>query len=189
MVASDNEVEERLRLSLQIAESYANLFYTYKTQLAAADAVNGLSSALSVVQIVLTSISACGFIGIWLSGIEYVAVVAAGLSVVSLAINIYLKGANLVERGNRYSTSADAIWLVLQKYLSLLADSRSLDLTQIRLRRDDLQNEVASIYKKSPMTSSRAYSKARKSIKAGSCAFSLEEIEQMLPVGLRDLVG
>lgn len=188
MDTSDMESEERRRLSLQIAEAYANLFYTYKTQLAAADNVNCLNNRLSVVQTVLTSISACGFVSIWLSGMEIAAVIAAGLSVVSLAITIYLKGANLSGRANSHSVSADAIWLILQEYLSLLADSRSLDLAQIRSRRDSLQKEVASIYASSPMTNPKAYSKARESIKTGNCGFSPEEIEQILPVGLRDLV-
>lgn len=90
MDSTANEFEERRRLSLQIAEAYANLFYTYKTQLVAADNANGLNNRLSVIQTVLTSVSACGFVGIWLSGMKIAALVAAGLSVVSLAITIYL---------------------------------------------------------------------------------------------------
>lgn len=188
METTAEEFEERRRLLLQIAEAYANLMYTYKTQLVAADNANGLNNRLSVIQTVLTSVSACGFVGIWLSGMEIAALAAAGLSVISLAITIYLKGANLSERANCHGAAADAIWVILQGFLSLLADSRSFDLAEIRSRRDSLQKEVASIYAKSPMTNPKAYSKARESIKAGNCGFSPVEIEQILPVGLRDLV-
>lgn len=100
METTAEEFEERHSLLLQIAEAYANLLYTYKTQLVAADNANGLNNRLSVIQTVLTSVSACGFVGIWLSGMEIAALAAAGLSVVSLAITIYLKGANLSERAN-----------------------------------------------------------------------------------------
>lgn len=187
METTTEEFEERRRLLLQVAEAYANLLYTYKTQLVAADNANGLNNRLSVMQTVLTSVSACGFVSIWLSGMKIAALVAAGLSVISLAITIYLKGANLSERANCHGATADAIWVILQGYLSLLADSRSFDLAEIRSRRDSLQKEVSSIYTKSPMTNPKAYSKARESIKAGDCGFSPMEIEQIFPVGLRDL--
>lgn len=176
------------RLILQIAEAYANLFYTYRTQQAAADRSNKCFSWLSVIQIVLTSISACGFVGIALSGTKMLAVVSAGLSVVSLAITIYLKGSNPRERADRHAVCADEIWTVLQEYQSLLVDCDSLDLQEIKSQRDYLHEKVSCFYAKSPRTSSRAYSKARKGINNGDFGFSLEEIKHILPVGLRDLV-
>lgn len=176
------------RLILQIAEAYANLFYTYRAQQVAADMSNKCFSWLSVIQIVLTSISACGFVGVVLSGMNIATVASAGFSVVSLAITIYLKGSNPRERASRHAVCADEIWMVLQEYQSFLADCDSLDLQEIKSQRDYLHEKVSSCYAKSPRTSSRAYSKARKGIKNGDFEFSLEEIKHILPVGLRDLI-
>lgn len=181
-------IESKDRLVLQVATSYADLLYSYKVHNTAADIDDGRYNRLSVFQTCLTSVSACGFMGILLNEERTVSVVAAGLSVVSLAINIYLKGANLCERSVRHRRSADAMWTVLQNYRSLLTDCDSLDLSEIKARRDALQSEVEEIYAKCPRTNSSAYRKARAAIKAGDYNYSLKELREILPVGLKDLV-
>lgn len=48
MDVNDTEFEGRHRLSLQMADAYANLLYTHKTQLVAADNANGVNNRPSV---------------------------------------------------------------------------------------------------------------------------------------------
>ena len=67
-----------------------------------------------------------------------------------------------------------------------MTDFDVLDDNAIVSMRDSLLNETYSIYKKSPKTNSRSYSKAQKALKDNEEQFfSNEELNQMLPSHLR----
>ena len=80
---------------------------------------------------------------------------------------------------------ANRLWVVLQDYESLLTDFDDLEVGEIRRCRDLLIEKQAEIYAEAPRTSNWAYKKARKRLKNGHQSFEPEEIDKLLPSGLR----
>lgn len=80
---------------------------------------------------------------------------------------------------------ANRLWVVLQGYESLLTDFDDLEVGEIRRCRDSLVDKQAEIYAEAPRTSDRAYERARDRLKNGHQSFEPEEIDKLLPSGLR----
>jgi hypothetical protein len=77
---------------------------------------------------------------------------------------------------------------VREAYLSLLTDIRdsSLTLSELRQRRDSLQERLHKIYHNAPHTDDKAYEKSQKALKENEeLTFSDEEIDVFLPKPLR----
>ncbi len=80
------------------------------------------------------------------------------------------------------------MWSIRESYLSLLTDIKlnNLTLNQIQAKRDELQNQLASVYQNAPRTNSKAYDKASKALKFNEeMTFSDEEIDNFLPKDIR----
>jgi len=56
------------------------------------------------------------------------------------------------------------MWSIRESYLSLLTDIKlnNLTLNQIQAKRDERQNQLASVYQNAPRTNSKAYDKQAK---------------------------
>ena len=67
----------------------------------------------------------------------------------------------------------------------MLTDFDDLEVGEIRRCRDLLIEKQAKIYAEAPRTSNWAYKKARKRLKNGHRSFEPEEIDKLLPSGLR----
>lgn len=177
--------DSRRLLWSQLEEAYGNVSYTYQTQQEAAILKRGLANRLSITQIALTAVSACGLVGVFCGKAEVGAAIASCLSAVSLGLNIYLRGAKLPEDAESHARCADCLWVVKEDYLSLLTDFEDLDTDAIRERRDALQRAVAEIYSKAPRTDNRAYEAASARLKNGHQTFEPEECDKLLPPELR----
>lgn len=76
--------------------------------------------------------------------------------------------------------------MVREDYISLLTDFNVLSEIEIINKRDDLQKRIFEIYKVSPKTDSKSYSKAQKALKSEEEQFfSFDELDKMLPSHLR----
>ncbi|WP_049551244.1 SLATT domain-containing protein [Streptococcus pseudopneumoniae] len=83
--------------------------------------------------------------------------------------------------------SADTLWEIREKYISLLVDFDNFTIEEIRDRRDELTKETASVYKNRPKTSLSAYRKAQKALQVEEeQTFNEGEAEQLLPRSLRN---
>ena len=184
MAGSSAEQKERLRS--QIKEAYCKALYTYTAQHKDANLKDEGFKALSIAQIVLTSVSSIGFISMLIS-YQHVATVLAGLcSVASLALNMYARGKDYVAEIKAHRSAADELWPVLQDYVSLLTDFDDLDTESIRENRKGLQDRLESIYKRTPTTSPKAYRLAQKALKQeAEQSFEIGECENYLPIGIR----
>ena len=176
---------KRERLRGQIEESYGKLLYTYQTQQEEASLKRSRFNRLSIAQIVLTAISSCGVIGVLLGEAEAGAGVASLFAAVSLGINLYVRGARLLEGAEAHVRCANRLWVVMQDYISLLTDFNELDEADIRRQRNTLQGRQAEIYGEAPRTSAKAYKRARKKLKDGRQSFEPGECVGLLPLGLR----
>ena len=99
-----------------------------------------------------------------------------------------MKDYNLGERAQKHRQAASQIWLIREKYLSLVTDLRieGKPLEETRKERDELLDELHAIYSAAPSTSSRAYKKAQNALKLDQeMTFTDEEIDALLPERLR----
>ena len=180
-----DEVDNRRFLWGQIEEAYGKVLYTYQTQQEAATIKRKFANRLSITQIVLTAISACGLVGVFFGQAAVGAIAASCFSAISLGLNIYSRGARLPENAEEHVCCANHLWIILQRYVSLLVDFDDLDIDTIRLRRDSLIDATAEAYSNAPRTSNRAYNRAQERLKNGIQSFEPGECDKLLPLDLR----
>lgn len=104
----------------QLKEGYAKLLYTYEVQQKQLAYVQRRQSLVKTMQIVLTSVSTVGFLSIAITDQTTLSWVAGISSVLSLALSLYSREANLGEVLSRHRKTIDALWALLQDYLSYL---------------------------------------------------------------------
>lgn len=183
-----NETDEvwRERLRSQIEEAYSKALYTYTAQHKAANLKERSQSRISIAQIMLTAISSVGIIGSLIVSQYYASIVAGICSALSLALNLYSRGRPYSKEIGEHRSTADALWPILQDYLSLLTDFDNLDIQTIRESRKGLQDRLEQVYRTAPKTNNMAYRLAQKALKQDSeQSFEVGECDQLLPVGLR----
>ena len=93
-------------------------------------------------------------------------------------------------RQMKHFDTSNKLWVIREKYISLLTDFDSLEEAQIVNMRDYLQDETSRIYAEAPITSEKSYSKAQKLLKNKEAQFfTQEELNQILPQHLRKSTG
>ena len=82
-------------------------------------------------------------------------------------LNSYIKEYNLSESVERHASTASKLWNVRESYLSLITNLQfqSINIKNIKERRNDLQKQAFAIYEKAPRTISKAYKEAQKALK------------------------
>jgi len=172
----------------QLRDCYGRAVYSHKTHEKCADLLQGREAKLKLTQIVLSAISTAGLIGT-IFGQSIVATLAlTGLSTALLVLNSYMKNHEIGGLAFAHKQAAQAIWLVREEYLSLIADLRSDQKTasEILKIRDDLLHKLHAAYVKAPPTNYKAYSKAQEALqKSEELTFSDSEIDALLPIDLR----
>lgn len=185
MILENNEYKNQLRV--QIREAYGRVVYSYTAHLKDMSNKRSKLSKFKCLQITLSAVSAVGFLTTvifnklalsWISGI-----VSFGL----LAVNLYLKEFNLSEEIKQHQVASDRLWIIREKYISLLTDINELSIGEITSKRDALTEAVADVYSTSPKTDSKSYKQAQKALKdEEEQFFRSEEIDKMLPEHLRN---
>jgi general stress protein CsbA len=146
---------------------------------------------IKLAQIVLAAVTTGGFL-VAIFGKEtigtYVGVV---VSTILLVLNAYTKDYDLGELAQKHRQAASDLWLIREKYLSLITDLRMSDesVEEIRKRRDALLVDLHSVYSGAPSTTFKAYQQAQKALqKYEDMTFSDKEIDEFLPSALRKAV-
>ncbi len=106
------------------------------------------------------------------------------MSTALLVLNAYTKDYNLGELAQKHRDAAADLWLVREKYLSLLTDLRTdtKPLDQLSGERDALLNDLHAVYKGAPSTNHSAYKSAQEALqKLEDMTFSDQEIDAFLP--------
>ncbi len=140
------------------------------------------------VQILLSALTTGGFISTFLGFGTIGAAIGVVLSTALLILNTYTKNYDLGELAQKHKQAANDIWLIREKYLSLLTDlasgSKTLDILQ--QERDKLLRDLHAVYVGSPSTNYKGYKKAQEALKKyEDITFSDEEIDAFLPKELK----
>lgn len=182
------EQNSKQLLEAQIRECYGRVVWSHKTQEKCADIILKRNDLLKWMQIVLSTLTTTGLIVTIFGDVLWVKITSAIISAVLLLLNTYLKSKDLGAIAQQHSDAAADIWNIRENYLSLITDLKMDDanVETIRKKRDKLQERLATIYKGSPRTISKAYEEAKKALKLNEeMTFSDEEIDCFLPVELR----
>jgi hypothetical protein len=180
--------ESELIIEGQLRECYGKAVYSHKTHEKCADILLARLSDIKLSQIVLSAITTGSFLSTILGSGKDAAVVGMAISTCLLILNAYTKDYDLGELAQKHKQAANDIWLIREKYLSLITDlaAGNKGAVEVQAERDYLVNALHDIYSGSPSTTYKAYRKAQVALKKyEEMSFSDEEIDAFLPKHLR----
>lgn len=173
----------------QLRECYGRVVYTHKTHEKCADLLFERHKQIKISQIVLSALVTGGILASLSDDWKVIATaISAVLSTVLLALNSYTKDYDLGEIAQKHRRAATDIWLIREKYLTLLTDLRDghVSLDESRKVRDVLLIELHTVYTGAPSTNYKAYKKAQEALKKmEDMTFSDSEIDAFLPKELK----
>ena len=185
---TDDPTGSQRVLEGQLRELYGRAVYSHKTHEKCADILLSCLSRIKLCQIILSAISASGFVSTFFGAGTIGSIIGTIFSAILLAVNLYTKDKDLGELASNHRHAANNIWLIREKYLSLIADLAigGKALKVLQQERDALAEDLHAIYSTVPSTNSRAYAKAQEALKRNEeMTFSDEEIDAFLPTQLR----
>lgn len=181
--------DSALILEGQLRECYGRVVYTHKAHEKCADLLLKCHKRIKLWQIILSALVTGGILSTISEDWRVAATaISAALSTALLALNSYTKDYDLGEIAQKHRRAAADIWLIREKYLSLLSDLRgdSVSLDEARKTRDRLLAELYGAYLGAPSTNDKAYKKAQEALtKLKDMTFSDEEVDAFLPRELR----
>jgi hypothetical protein len=178
-----------------IRESFARVAYSHKTHEKAAEIEDLWAKAVKWVNIILTSLTSGTLISTVFTNEDTYLYISAILSIITLGFILFQLSFDPAEKAEKHRHVAKELWYIREKYINLMGDIVSGNLSDqlTNSRRDQLLEELRLVYKFAPQTNSRAYRKARKSLKLNEeLTFTNKEIDQLLPNELKiekDLSG
>jgi hypothetical protein len=166
---------------------YGRAAYTHKTHEKMADGYIRRYRIIKTVEILLSALAASSLLVAVFGESRLGTIIGAVLSTILLGLTLYFKEASLGEQTQKHTVVASKLWGVREALLSLLVDmhdGRPID--EVRIRRDELNEQLEEIYKGAPRTNSTAYAAAQTALKTDEeLFFSDAELNRMLPKRLR----
>jgi hypothetical protein len=162
--------------------------YSHKTHEKCADILLSRLTRIKIWQIILSAITTAGFIGAVFGMGEMGAVLGMAVSIALLVLNAYTKNYDLGELAQKHKQSANDLWIIREKYLSLLVDlaMREKPVETLQKQRDDLVDQLHAVYSGAPSTTFQAYKKAQEALKRlEDMTFTDAEIDAFLPKELK----
>lgn len=185
---TNNTLEKRKILEGQLRECYGRVVYSHKTHEKCADILLTRLSNIKLCQIILSALTTGGFISTFFGAGEIGTGIGVVVSTLLLVLNAYTKNYDLGELAQKHKQAANEIWLIRERYLSLLTDLAMGEkpIEQLQEERDGLLESLHSVYSGSPSTTFEAYKKALDALKTKEdMTFSDEEIDAFLPKELK----
>ena len=185
---TDDTNESRRILEGQLRECYGRVVYSHKTHEKCADILLSRLSNIKLWQIILSTITTAGFISMVFGAGRVGAAIGVIVSTALLVLNAYTKNYDLGELAQKHKQAANDLWLVREKYLSLLVDMRMKEkpLESLQKQRDELVEQLHSVYSGAPSTTFQAYKKAQEALKKlEDMTFTDAEIDAFLPQELK----
>lgn len=184
-------MEQQLTIiEAQIRECFARIVWTHKIHEKCADIALKSNNKIKIIEIVLSATTTTTLLVSVFGETKVGTIIGAILSTILLGLTTYTKDYDLGEIAQKHINAASKLWNVRETYLSLITDIKlgSVDIEDIKRKRDELQNEIANIYIGSPRTNSKSYEEARKALKMNEeFTFSDKEIDLFLPRELRKI--
>lgn len=170
----------------QIKDSYGKLLYTYTAHWKLSDRYIFLDKCIKKAEIILCAITATGLLGYIVLDARWLVILSAVFSAISLAVTLLVKEMDLQEKSIKHKDTADDLWIVREKYISLLTDFSVLSDKEIQEKRDDLLYAAADIYKRALPTNRWSYRTAQDALKnKEEQFFSPDELDVLVPEHLR----
>ena len=185
---ADAAQDRRDLLDAQLREAFGRVVYTHKAHEKEADILLARLSKIKLGQIVLPAISTGGFVTALLGTGWWGTMVGGIFSAALLALNLYTRNYDLGQQAQQHRDAAIKIWSIREKYFSLITDlaMECESLSDLRLKRVALAEELKETYSNSPSTTEAAYKKAQKALNLQEeMTFSDAEVDAFLPPALR----
>lgn len=185
---TDDTLQSRKILEGQLRECYGRVVYSHKTHEKCADILLCRQGRIRVFQIALSAMTTAGFIGAIFGAGKVGAVLGLIVSTVLLALNSYTKSYNIGELAQKHKQAAIDLWLIREKYLSLLVDlaMREKPIEALQEHRDKLVEQLHQVYAGAPNTTLPGYKKAQEALqKLQDMTFTDAEIDAFLPTELK----
>lgn len=172
----------------EIRESFGKVAYSHKTHEKAAEIESSQVGLIKWVNIILTTLTSGTLVGTIVTNETALLYIGGVFSSFTLAFAIFQLSFNPEKAAEKHRQTAKELWLIREKYLSLIADVLGGELSNdtITSRRDQLIADLHMVYKFAPATTSKAYKKAQEALQINEeLTFSDVEIDKLLPKGLR----
>jgi hypothetical protein len=172
----------------QLRECFGRVVYSHKTHEKCADILLSRLGWIKVSQFILSALTTGGFVVTCFDSGKTGAIVGFVVSSVLLVLNAYTKNYDLGELAQKHRQAGADLWIVREKYFSLLTDLRmgGEPIEKLQTNRDNLLDELHSIYSRAPSTTAQAYEKAQNALKfREDLTFSDKEIDAFLPKELK----
>jgi hypothetical protein len=177
----------RDNLLMQLMEAHGRVVYSYTAHWKSVDAISQKNKVIKYIQIILSALTAGGFISSIITNEMALTYVSGVCSAILLGITLYYKDFDLSLAITRHSSAANSLWMIREDYISLLSDFPNLSNDEICVRRNTLQKRTAEVYETAPKTDPKSYAATQKALKCEEEQFfSTEELYQLLPVHLRE---
>jgi len=159
--------ESRCILEAQLRECFGRVVYSHKTHEKCTDILLSRLSKIKLWQIILSAIITGGFIAIVFGAGKIGSIIGVLTSTVLLVLNVYTKNYDLGELAQKHKQAANDLWLIREKYLSLLTDLAigNRPIEEFKEVRDRLLDDLHGIYSGAPSTTFQAYKKGTRCIK------------------------
>jgi hypothetical protein len=180
--------DSRAILEGQLRECFGRVVYSHKTHEKCADILLSRLSRIKLWQIILSALITGGFIAAVFGAGQVGALLGILVSTMLLVLNAYTKNYDLGELAQKHRQAGVDLWIVREKYLSLITDLRMGDkrIETLQAERDALLDELHSVYSGAPSTTYQAYKKAQEALqRLEDMTFSDEEIDAFLPKELK----
>lgn len=180
--------DSRAVLEGQLRECFGRVVYSHKTHEKCADILLSQLSRIKLWQIILSALITGGFIATVFGAGQVGALLGILVSTMLLVLNAYTKNYDLGELAQKHRQAGVDLWIVREKYLSLITDLRMGDkrIETLQAERDALLDELHSVYSGAPSTTYHAYKKAQEALqRLEDMTFSDEEIDAFLPKELK----
>ena len=185
---NNDSPDSKQALEGQLRECFGRVVYSHKTHEKNAEIFIKRLSRIKFWQIVLSAITTGGCILVLLGAGLIGSIIASILSALLLCLTLYIKDYNLGELAQKHKQAANDIWIIREKYESLITDLATGNKTSeaILREREILMEDLHLVYSSAPSTSYQAYREAQKALKQNEdMTFSDEEIDAFLPNELK----
>ena len=172
----------------QLRECFGRVVYSHKTHEKCADIFLKRLAQIKLWQIGLSVVTTGGFISTFFGAETIGSIIGSSVSAIFLSLTLYTKDYNLAELAQKHRQAASDIWLIREKYQSLITDLvvGGKPLETIQQERDILMENLHTVYSGAPSTTSKAYKEAQQSLKYNEeMTFSDKEIDAFLPSELK----
>lgn len=185
---TDDTPQSRSILEGQLRECYGRVVYSHKTHEKCADILLSRLTRIKLWQIILSACTTAGFIGLMFGATKIGAFFGTIVSIALLALNSYTKNYDLGELAQKHKQAANDLWIIRENYLSLLVDlaMKEKPIESLQQHRDELVNQLHTVYSGAPSTTFQAYKKAQEALKRlEDMTFTDTEIDAFLPKELK----